>query len=116
MVRYLCILFFIVPIWTDLGVENSIVYSKGHILFPVHIVLPVGHPANISVFNLNTGKDGPVKLLGLLYLSLDYSRRMKDDVMRCAIWYHLYNLKNVKNIHGGVLLLVKLQARRLQLY
>ena len=24
--------------------------------------------------------------------------------MRCAIWYHLYNLKNVKNTHGGVLL------------
>ena len=30
--------------------------------------------------------------------------------MRCAIWYHLYNLKNVKNTNGGVLLLVKLQA------
>ena len=30
--------------------------------------------------------------------------------MLCAIWYHLYNLKNVKNTHGGVLLLVKLQA------
>ena len=30
--------------------------------------------------------------------------------MRCAIWYHLYNLKYVKNTHGGVLLLVKLQA------
>ena len=28
----------------------------------------------------------------------------------CAIWYHLYNLKNIKNTHGGVLLLVKLQA------
>ena len=27
--------------------------------------------------------------------------------MRCAIWYHLYNLKNVENNHGGVLLLVK---------
>ena len=26
-------------------------------------------------------------------------------VMRCAIWYHLYNLKNVKNTHGGVLIL-----------
>ena len=24
----------------------------------------------------------------------------------CAIWYHLYNLKNLKNSHGGVLLLV----------
>ena len=30
--------------------------------------------------------------------------------MRCAIWYHLYNLKNVKNVHGGVLLSIKLQA------
>ena len=31
-------------------------------------------------------------------------------VVRCAIWYHLYNLKNVKNTHGGVLILVTLQA------
>ena len=35
-------------------------------------------------------------------------------VVRCAIWYHLYNLKNVKNTHGGVLILVKLQASSLQ--
>ena len=28
----------------------------------------------------------------------------------CAIWYYLHNLKHVKNTHGGVLLLVKLQA------
>ena len=26
-------------------------------------------------------------------------------VTLCAIWYHLYNLKNVKNTHGGMLLL-----------
>ena len=31
-------------------------------------------------------------------------------VMVCAFWYHFYNSKNVKNIHGGVLFLVKLQA------
>ena len=31
-------------------------------------------------------------------------------VMFCTIWYHWYNLKNVKNTHGGMLLLVKLQA------
>ena len=30
--------------------------------------------------------------------------------MLCAIWYHLYNLKNVKNTHNGMLLLGKLQA------
>ena len=29
-------------------------------------------------------------------------------VVRCTIWYHLYNLKNVKNTHGGVLILAKL--------
>ena len=32
------------------------------------------------------------------------------NVVCCAIWYHSYNLKNVKNNHGGVLTLVKLQA------
>ena len=31
-------------------------------------------------------------------------------VMLCAIWYYLYNLKNVKNTQGVMLLLVKLQA------
>ena len=31
-------------------------------------------------------------------------------VVLYATWYHSYNLKNVKNTHGGVLLLVKLQA------
>ena len=36
--------------------------------------------------------------------------------MRCAIDYHLYNLKNVKNTHGGLLLLVKLQDKNLQIY
>ena len=28
-------------------------------------------------------------------------------VILCMIWYHLYNLKNVKNTHGGMLLLLK---------
>ena len=34
----------------------------------------------------------------------------KIYVTRCAIWYHLYNSKNVENTHWGVLLLVKLQG------
>ena len=32
----------------------------------------------------------------------------KSYLTRCAIWYYLYKLKNVKNIHGGVLLSVNL--------
>ena len=39
-----------------------------------------------------------------------------SDVMFCAIWCHLQNLKNLKNTHGGVLLLVKIKAFSLQLY
>ena len=34
--------------------------------------------------------------------------------MPCVIWYHLLNLKNVKNAHGGVILSVKLQPTTLQ--
>ena len=30
--------------------------------------------------------------------------------MFCPIWYHLYNLKNVKNTHGGMSFLVKLHT------
>ena len=39
----------------------------------------------------------------------EYSKEAQPDlvpyVVRCAIWYHLYNIKNTKNTHGGVLLL-----------
>ena len=34
----------------------------------------------------------------------------REYVMLCAIWYHLYNLENVKNPRGRMLLLVKLVA------
>ena len=37
-------------------------------------------------------------------------------VMHCVIWYHLNNFKKVENTQGGVLLLVMLQAKSLQLY
>ena len=40
---------------------------------------------------------------------------VKLYVIRCAMWYHLYNLKNVINAHGGVLLLVRLQALKVTL-
>ena len=30
-----------------------------------------------------------------------------SGVMFCSIWYYLYNFKNMKNTHGGVLTLLK---------
>ena len=41
---------------------------------------------------------------------------IQSFVMLCTVWYHLYNLKNVKNTRGVVLLLVKLQAKLVPLY
>ena len=37
-----------------------------------------------------------------------YYEMRSSYVMRCAIWYHLYNLKNVKNTHGEPASLLKL--------
>ena len=46
----------------------------------------------------------------MLFVAKDIAVQCKNlYVVRCAIWYHLYNLKNVKNTHGGVLILVKLK-------
>ena len=47
---------------------------------------------------------------------MSLNHRVKRYVVRWAIWYHLYNLKNVKNTHEGVLILVKLQATFFKLY
>ena len=59
-----------------------------------------------------TSKTANLQMLG--YFKASVSQR--QYVMRCAIWYHLYNFKNVNNAHGGMLFLVKLQAKSLQLY
>ena len=32
-----------------------------------------------------------------------YENSERINVMRCAIWYYLYNFKNVKNTRGRVL-------------
>ena len=37
-------------------------------------------------------------------VTLRYILFKKIDAMLCASWYNLYNLKNVKNTHRGVLL------------
>ena len=59
----------------------------------------------------------PKKTGSLLGLSTYRSfTNLRYILLFCAIWYHLYNLKNVKNTHGGVIILVKLQASTHHLY
>ena len=52
----------------------------------------------------------------ILNLTMELCNHTITYVIGCAIWHHLHNLKNVKHTHGGMLLLVKLQAFSLQLY
>ena len=39
-----------------------------------------------------------------------YVENINSNMMCCAIWYHLYNLKHVKNTNAGELFLVKLKT------
>ena len=63
-----------------------------------------------------SGINQQVNEINILSLAKVISLIEEDSVMLYAIWYHLHNLKNVKNTHEGVLLLAKLQAFSLQLY
>ena len=83
------------------------------------------HPCRsvISIWNRTSAWVSPVNLLHifrthflkntcgwlLLFLRILKQEYKYKYVMRCAIWYHVYNLKNVKNTYGVVLILVKLR-------
>ena len=47
-------------------------------------------------------------MVSIIKIITVYTRKINE--VRYAIWYYLYSLKNMKNTHGGVLILVKLQA------
>ena len=47
-------------------------------------------------------------LLHFFHYKASLASAYSSNVMFCANWYHLYNLKNVKNTHGGVLLFSKI--------
>ena len=48
--------------------------------------------------------------MAMKYLKKVNAKLQFLNVMLCAIWYHFYNLKNMKDTRGRVLLLVKLQV------
>ena len=55
---------------------------------------------------INSGYDNTYNLIIVIFHStIGLTSSTNTYVIFCAIWYHLYNLKNVKNTHGGVILL-----------
>ena len=54
------------------------------------------YSGNIATTKITTYEWKEIFTLGTQKLNVS-----RVYVMRCAIWYHLYNLKNLKNTHGG---------------
>ena len=62
---------------------------------------PFTKPKN-KIKYIDKDSNHPPSVISLIQRSIE----LRLFVMRCTICYHLYNLKNVKNTHGGVLILV----------
>ena len=56
------------------------------------------------LFSLNFGSSVELRMSAIWFHSLPHFNDPCLCLMRCVIWYHLCNLKNVKNTHGGMLL------------
>ena len=73
-----------------------------------------------SIAKINSTKYFKIDQLPILILLFEtvaiiiytffFQKRRSPYAMLCAICYYLYNLKNVENTHGGVVILVKLQV------
>ena len=57
-------------------------------------------------FTINDGGLPLAQYIQYIILYMCIASCVHVDVVLCAIWYHCYNLKNVKNTHGEVLILV----------
>ena len=73
--------------------------------------IPLNKRRKSNIYRTFRGRPGRALDVLCTFNLRPVSKELVVHVMRCAIWYHLYNLKNVKNTHGGVLLFVKLQTK-----
>ena len=73
-------------------------------VFSIFMCVPVARP------RLHLQKFPCVPLFNKKVKFVDFHVFLVAYVMFCAIWYRLYNFKNVKNTHGGVSFLVKAKS------
>ena len=102
----------------------NLVKTSSRTMFPINIDLMLDfrrwhlkmqHGFKIKILNFIISNLKEIMSITRISLRSSHLRKNKF-VMFCAIWCHLFNLKNVKNTHGRVLLLVKVQAKSLQRY
>ena len=61
----------------------------------------------LRAFGFDYKSFGVIRVIGVILNNRVQVIKFGSYVMHCAIWYHLNNLKNVKNTHGRVLILVQ---------
>ena len=54
---------------------------------------------------------GKLSLVPFIFIQSFYTKKL---MILCGVWYYFYNLKIVKNTHGGMLLSVKLHGKNLK--
>ena len=63
----------------------------------------MSHLCTLKALGHPRGSQGTGGVLGLDSLIYFWSTCRQTNLMCCAIWYYLYNLKNVKNTYGWLL-------------
>ena len=83
-------------------------FISSQIFLHTNSTVEVINSIQVDPFEINLRTDG-VKVsniqglyqsIALPHITVFFFLNVLTNVILCAIWYHLYNLKNVKNTHG----------------
>ena len=89
--------------------SSAFVYEYWKVSFTIRLVLFTGNTIYVLLSHFVTCK--------LLFVFIEMCRH-KDEFVAyktfCVIWYHLYNLKNVKKTHGRSVIFCKLTGLSLR--
>ena len=91
--------------------ERDLLLTKLLALISPYLTKFMKHNKSYTAFLRKIVIFSPIYLWEVTYVISSFNL-MKNSlfVMFCAIRYHLHTLRNMKNTHEGVLLLIKLQA------
>ena len=97
------------------SIKKTLVFLRSSIIYINSSAVAAMVPSVAKLTSIFKSRNANPQFLLLLGRELHLFCNHSYEILS-AIWYQLCTLKNVKNTHVGMLLLVKLQARSLQLY
>ena len=103
-------------LFSDIKAKHIIIGPKFYFFFFIQKIIECLPQTSWDIFELHVFDCWCKLALQLFFLeSKTVFSPGSTLMMLCAIWYHLFHLKDVKNTHEGVLLLTKFQPLRVSL-